>query len=690
MSHYRIAVQAPMKGALTYSADQIDFVPQRGQWVRVPLGSRLTLGLCLGPLQSPVQSKVQNPPAPVKRSFEIKSIAAAEIEYPPLSEELVQWIEWISEYYFYPIGLVVSTFIPPLRKNVNSKTRKSPVIPTVERQDPPKLTQEQSKAVHDIAKFDSFSTHLLFGVTGSGKTEIYLRLLEKILAENKTGLVLVPEISLTPQLIYRFAQRFGDKIATLHSHLTEREKTNQWWDMVEGRKQILIGARSALFCPVPNLGLIIVDEEHEASFKQDEKLKYHGRDAAVMLAKLKNIPIVLGSATPSLETWKNALDKKYHLHRLYQRVENRALPEYKIIDLRLKNDPPAPGIEKVDIPPLPFWMSKELYLGLQASVKKNEQAALFLNRRGQAQLVLCESCGFTMECPNCDISLTLHSSSHLVCHYCDYHENLKKICPDCKEGELKPIGVGTELIESDLQKLFPVSRIARADRDEIQSRNDLESLIERMEKREIDFLIGTQMMAKGLDFPHLNLVAFVLADIGFNLPDFRATERSFQLVTQMSGRAGRHVKLGDTPGQVVLQTYNPDHESIVYSQSGNFEAFAEAELASRKSLLYPPFGKLISLRIQGSHLNEVQKTTSSLNVRAQHLREKIQAYKEVELLGPAEAPLFKLRGLFRYHFLLKGPSSQALHQFVIQLLGDEKWIATKTRILTDVDPISLL
>ncbi len=682
MSFYKIAVQAPMKGALTYSAEKIDFIPQRGQWLRVPLGSRLTLGLCLGPA-TPANAETN-------QKFEIKSIESAETEYGPLTEDLVQWIEWISEYYLYPVGLVASTFIPPLRKNINSKTRKSPVIPTVERVNPPQLTKEQSQAVEDIAKFNSFSAHLLFGVTGSGKTEVYLRLLEKILAENKTGLVLVPEISLTPQLIFRFAQRFGDKIATLHSHLTEREKTNQWWDMVEGRKQILIGARSALFCPIPNLGLIIVDEEHEPSFKQDEKLKYHGRDAAVMLAKLKNIPIVLGSATPSLETWKNALEKKYHLHRLSQRVENRALPEYKIIDLRLKHEAQDPELKKIETPPLPFWMSKELYIGLDQSLKKNEQAALFLNRRGQAQLVLCEACGFTMECPNCDISLTLHSSNHLVCHYCDYHENLKKVCPDCKEGELKPVGVGTELIETDLQNLFPTSRIARADRDEIQSRNDLESLIEQMEKREIDFLIGTQMMAKGLDFPHLNLVAFVLADIGFNLPDFRATERSFQLVTQMSGRAGRHVKLGDTPGQVILQTYNPEHESIVYSQMGSFEAFAEAELKSRKSLLYPPFGKLISLRIQGSQLKDVQKSTETLAARAQQLRDKFESYKSIELLGPAEAPLFKLRGLFRYHFLLKGPSSQALHQFVQQLLGDEKWVSQKTRILTDVDPISLL
>lgn len=681
MKYFLVAVQAPFREALTYSNENLDFVPHRGQWLNVPLGKRLCLGLCLGECEKPSQQE-----------YEIKSITSLDAEYPALSEPETKWVEWVSDYYLYPVGLVASTFIPPLKKNPDSKTRKSPVVPILEQKKGPVLNPAQKAAVENIQKFPDFSTHLLFGVTGSGKTEVYMNLLEKQLAEGKKGLILVPEISLTPQLIYRFAERFGDQIAALHSQLTEREKTNQWWDMVEGRKKILIGARSALFCPVPDLGLIIVDEEHEPSYKQDEKLKYHGRDAAIVLAKLKNIPIVLGSATPSLETWKNATENKYHLHRMDQRVENRSLPEYKIIDLRELKSKDVALTPKDDRVPrdLPFWMSADLYLATCERLEKNEQVAFFLNRRGQSQMVLCESCGHTIECPNCDISLTLHSTHHLICHYCDYHENLKRICPDCHEGELKPVGVGTELIETDLQRLFPTARLGRADRDEIQSRDDLESLIERMEKREIDILIGTQMMSKGLDFPGLNLVAFVLADIGFNLPDFRATERSFQLITQMSGRAGRHVKPGEQPGQVIVQAYNPEHESLVYSQTANFEGFAEAELSTRKVLNYPPYGKLVSIRVQAPQLQEAQKTSQILSNRATQLKSKFEIYKQIEVLGPAEAPMFKLRNQFRYHFLIKSSSSTLVHQFIKQLLGDESWVLTKARLVVDVDPLSLM
>lgn len=318
------------------------------------------------------------------------------------------------------------------------------------------LTPEQKNAFESIAKFNGFSTHLVFGVTGSGKTEVYLRLLDKVLKEGKRGIVLVPEISLTPQLIQRFARRFGDKIAALHSQLTDRERTNQWWDVVEGRKSILIGARSALFCPVPDLGIIIVDEEHEPSYKQDEKLKYNGRDAAVMMGKLMNCPVVLGSATPSLETWKNAQEGKYHLHVLKNRVANRALPDIEVIDLRQQkadDDQQKLIIEKYSH--LPYWMSPQLYERMREVQERGDQSALFLNRRGIAQMVVCPACGHTRECPNCDIALTLHAGSHLVCHYCDYHEQMKKKCPDCKEGEVEAIGLGTELLESDLTRLFP-------------------------------------------------------------------------------------------------------------------------------------------------------------------------------------------------------------------------------------------
>lgn len=679
MSHdqlWRVAVDAPLPEALTYKYHE---PLQRGQLVNVPLGRRTAKGLVLGPAEK-------------LPDFEIKSIDSIDTEYACLSEPFVKWLEWLAQYYLHPVGQVVQSAFPPLRKTEKQrKTKRAPVIPQLESDKALDLTEEQKNCFEAISQFTEFSTHLLFGVTGSGKTEVYLRLLDKVLKSGKKGLVLVPEISLTPQLIQRFARRFGDKIATIHSQLTDREKTNQWWDIVEGRKSILIGARSALFCPIADLGLIIVDEEHEPSFKQDEKLKYNGRDAAVMMGKLMNCPVVLGSATPSLESWKNAVDGKYHLHKLLNRVANRSMPDIEVIDLRKqKSDSEEQKNIIENYAHLPFWLSSTLYERMAEVLERGEQTALFLNRRGVAQMVVCPACGHTRECPNCDISLTLHAHSHLICHYCDYHENFKTKCSDCSEGELKAVGLGTELLEVDLARLFPNKKIARADRDEIQNRFHLEDLIERMEKSEIDILVGTQMIAKGLDFPNLKLVGLVLADVGFNLPDFRATERSFQLITQMSGRSGRHIKEGESPGQVIIQTFNAEHESIQFARNHDFEGFAQQELDIRSQLNYPPTGRLVSFRIQGIHLSKVEETAGLLARRARALKTQFPQYQAVEVLGPAEAALSKLRGQFRFHLLIKAPPNSAVNTFARQLLGNQDWIPSGVRILIDVDPMSLL
>lgn len=672
---WRVAVEAPLTEALTYSSSE---PLHRGQRVLVPLARRKVYGVVLGPSPAP--------------EFETKDIVEIDAEYSPLPEHFVQWLEWMAQYYIHPIGQVFQSAFPPLAKKVKErKSSRPPVIPQLESDTALNLTIEQQTTYESIAKCTEFSTHLVFGVTGSGKTEIYLRLLEDVLKSGKRGLVLVPEISLTPQLIQRFARRFGDRIAAMHSQLTEREKTNQWWEMVAGSKSILIGARSALFCPFEDIGLIIVDEEHEPSFKQDEKLKYNGRDAAVMLGKMLNCPVVLGSATPSLESWKNAIDGKYHLHTLRNRVANRSLPEIEVIDLRQqRSDSEEQTRIKEKFSHLPFWLSPTLYERMIEVLDNKEQVALFLNRRGIAQMVVCPACGHTRECPNCDISLTLHAHSHLICHYCDYHENFKSKCPDCNEGELTAMGLGTELIEYDLARLFPEKKLARADRDEIQSRTDLEELIQNMESGEIDILIGTQMIAKGLDFPKLKLVGLVLADVGFNLPDFRATERSFQLITQMSGRAGRHVAAGEKPGRVVIQTYNTQHDSILFAQQHDFEGFAQSEINFRQQLNYPPCGKLVSFRIQGTHMNRVEETADTLARRAYALKSQYPQYQNIEVLGPAQAPLAKLRGQFRYHLLIKSPQPQGVNAFVRQLLGNQEWVQNSTKILVDIDPMSLL
>ncbi len=680
---WRVAVDAPLPEALTYTqAPELSSL-HRGQLVTVPLGkgNRATKGLVLGPCTTTAPSEAT-----------LKAITACDPDYPTLPEHFIKWLEWLSSYYIHPVGKVAQLAYPPLRRQEKArKSKRAPVIPLEQMDAPPMMTDEQAQCYNAISQFSNFSSHLVFGVTGSGKTEIYLRLLEKILKEGKTGIVLVPEISLTPQLIQRFARRFGDKIAAIHSQLTDRERTNQWWDLIEGRKSILIGARSALFCPLPNVGMIIVDEEHEPSYKQDEKLKYHGRDAAVMLAKFLDCPIVLGSATPSLESWKNALDRKYHLHELKCRVANRALPTMTVVDLReQKSSEETQQRIKEKYPDLPFWLSPPLYEKMQEILKNKDQVALFLNRRGVAQMIICPACGHTRECPNCDINLTLHAHSHLVCHYCDYHENLKDKCPDCKEGHLEAVGLGTELLEKDLAKLFPEHKISRADRDEIQNRSELEALISEMESGEIDILVGTQMIAKGLDFPKLKLVGLVLADVGFNLPDFRATERSFQLITQMSGRSGRHVREGEDPGAVIIQTFNPEHESLLFAQNHDFVGFAAHELNTRAQLNYPPTGRLLGFRIQGRHLGAVEDAARLLSKRAQSLKTQFPQYQKIEILGPAEAPLAKLRGQFRFHLLIKGNQASAINSFARQTMSDEQWVPSGIRILIDVDPINLL
>lgn len=666
---WQVAVEAPLYEALTY-AQPDSLVIERGQCVKVPIGKRQVNGVVL---------KADNSTA--TREFAIKNITDIVPDYPKIPEKNLTWLEWLAKYYHYPVGQVLSLAWPPLKRQTKArKSQRPPVVPQLDSDQALKLTPEQDQAFQNISKFRSFSSHLLFGVTGSGKTEVYLQLLEDTLKQGKRGLVLVPEISLTPQLVHRFASRFGDQIAVLHSQLTDRERTNQWYEMIDKEKKILIGARSALFCPVDDWGLIIVDEEHEASFKQDEKLKYHARDAAIMLAKICDCPILLGSATPSLESWSHAQSGKYHLHTMNHRVEQRSLPELNVVDLKVEKKSPT----------RPDWMSEILFQELSLALENQEQTALFLNRRGMAQVVMCRSCGYTADCPNCDISLTLHARHHMVCHYCDYHENYKLECPSCKEGELSAIGLGTEKMEEDLKNFFPEARIARADRDEIQSRLDMEELIQKMENFEVDILIGTQMIAKGLDFPKLNLVGLVLADIGFNLPDFRSTERSFQLITQVSGRAGRHVKVGERPGRVIIQTYNPDHPSLQYAIKKNYEEFAKYELENRQALMYPPFGRLIAFRMQSNDSQKAREVSQLLAQRCHQLKQKFTQYSDIEILGPAEAAIAKLRGQYRYHLLLKGQNSQQTSAFCQQVLANQEWLPSGCKLSIDVDPVNLL
>jgi len=680
-SLWSVAVDAPLPEPLTYNAtSEQEPLLAPGTKVTVPLGRRNVDGVILGSLGSPDKLNEATNQTTAAPKFKIKDILEVDQSYSPVPKIYLEWSQWLSQYYLHPIGEVTQTLFPPLKKgNPKRKSKKAPVLPEVGELAPvPTLMAEQESIVKKISAAEGFQVHLLFGVTGSGKTEVYLEVLEKTLALGKSGLVLVPEISLTPQLIQRFSKRFGQKIAVLHSHLTEREKTDQWWSIVSKEKSILIGARSALFCPMENLGLIIIDEEHEPSFKQEEKLKYHARDAAVVLASKMNCPVILGSATPSLETWQNAQSGRYHLHRLKQRYREVPLPTIQVVDLR--EAPKCPDAS---------WMSQILYTKIRDTLERGRQAALFLNRRGTAPVVICQACGKVYECSNCDISLTLHHGKDLICHYCNYYESYSTTCRQCHERKVYPIGLGTEQVEKDLRLLFPNAVVARADRDEIQNREDLETLIREMEEGKTQILVGTQMIAKGLDFPKLDLVGFVFADVGFSIPDFRSVERSFQLLTQMSGRAGRHARNEEERGLVLLQTLNPEHPCLKHVLQADFVGLAEEELQARSELNLPPFGRLACVKISANELESCLTFSTHLRQRMLQLKDRPN-YQEIEVLGPSPAPIEKLRGKFRFHALIKGRENRTLHAYVQQLMGQGLVVPNKVRVSIDIDPLHLL
>lgn len=666
IKQWKVAVNAPLRDTFTYLADEnLNLSP--GDAVKVPFGpkNREVNGLIVELDQEPLSSE-----------FETKKILGFNEERPHLEEKQLKWLQWLSDYYVYPLGQIQQLVYPPLKKISNRKSRKEPIVPDVELINPPPLTNEQTKAVESV-KVGEKGTYLLHGVTGSGKTEVYIEIIEKVIKNNQTALVLVPEISLTPQLVRRFAERFKDQIAVIHSHLTDREKTDQWWSVIDGKKKLLIGARSALFCPLPNPGVIVVDEEHETSFKQEEKLKYNARDAAVVKGQLLNCPVILGSATPSLETWQNAQEGKYSLISMPNRVHERPLPTVEIINPRKDRD---------EHNELPYWLSDSLYKKLQANYEKGHQAALFLNRRGMAPNVQCYDCGFTYMCPNCDISLTLHGKHHMVCHYCGYHDRMSEECPDCKEGEPKAYGLGTEAVEKDIQELFPDAKVLRADRDEISSREAIEDMVAKMESKDVHFLVGTQMIAKGLDFKNLNLVGIVHADVAFNVPDFRASERSFQLCTQVSGRAGRH----STPGEVVIQTYKENHPSLVSAKNHDYQAFVASELEHRSFFHYPPFGKITAIRLSGMKEQEVIQEGQWIVQYIQGLIQEFDQLKDSQVLGPTPAPLSRIKNRYRYHILLKAKNHKVINFIANRAETFIKENCKKTKCLIDVDPYTLI
>ena len=547
---------------------------------------------------------------------------------------------------------------------------------------PPALTDEQAQVVAEIsgALSNGYSSYLLMGVTGSGKTEVYMQLVQKTLDLGSSALVLVPEISLISQTEKRFRMRFGDTIAVIHSGLTQGEKFDQWLRIAEKKVRIVIGARSAIFAPLENLGLVIVDEEHDASYKQENGLKYNARDLAVVRAKLSGAVCLLGSATPSLQSYHNTETGKFRELRLTKRVSDRPLPRIDLVDLKTYRD--YPGIRSFITPPLEEAMARTLY--------HKEQILLFLNRRGYANYPVCATCGETMKCVSCDVSLTLHQSKNAYrCHMCGYMIPSNSKCRVCNSSNIKNLGFGTERIEAAVKALFPEAAVARMDQDTTVRPGSMVRLLKDVKDRKTDILIGTQMIAKGHDFPGITLVGVICADQSLNFPDFRACERTFQLLAQVAGRAGR----GDKPGLVIMQTYNPDHFSILAAEKQDFREFYGKEIQFRQSLGYPPFSRMIQFRITGKNRLTAQEAAEATGLWIrQHIDRRQPFYNAVEILGPIEAPIFKMADHYRWQILLKSPVQQPLHTLARHLVLESGGTLKQegVRITTDIDPYYLM
>ncbi len=520
------------------------------------------------------------------------------------------------------------------------------------------LTSLQQKVV-DMVDLTKNDTYLLHGVTGSGKTEVYMELIEKVIEMGKTAIVLIPEISLTPQTVLRFRERFGSIIAIFHSGLSDSEKYDEYRKIKRENIKIVIGARSAIFVPLEKIGIIIIDEEHSTSYKQENMPRYDALDIAKWRGQYHNAPVILGSATPTLETYARALKGVYKLLVLDKRVNNRPLPSVLVIDM-FKN-------KKVS-----KFFSEPLYLKMQEVLEKGEQIILFLNKRGYASNVVCENCGKTFMCPNCEITLTYHKTSGMLrCHYCGYAEAKKDTCPSCGGASLTTSGSGTEQVEEELKTLFPDNKVIRMDFDTTTKKGSHEKIINDFKDHKYDILIGTQMIAKGLDFANVTLVGVINADNSLNIPDFRSSETTFALLNQVSGRSGR----GEKAGSVIIQTYNPDHYAIEYAKNNNYLGFFKEEMKNRKLLGYPPYYYLVLIRIKGEDYQVLSKEVSKI-------KEFLKSKLTLDILGPSLANPFRVNLIYRFNIIIKYKQEENLIDTLNELLNHYK---TNNKIKIDID-----
>lgn len=664
----QVVLGLPVDRPFTYSIpDSLRRLIRIGQRVEIPFGQRLKIGYVVGLTDR----------ASVRNVRPLKDIVEQE---PLLDRQMLQLTRKVAELYCACWGEVIEAAYP-----ANVRKRKRPISKVDRLAFSPErfklsrkeaefsLSPQQRHAINLIVKGIKRKRHavfLLHGITASGKTEVYLQAIAYVLNLGKSSIVLVPEISLTPQTVERFKSRFGERVAVMHSCLSARERASQWQMVRDGQARIVIGARSAVFAPVKDLGLIVVDEEHETTYKQqDASPRYHAREVACLRARLAKAIVILGSATPSLESFYNTRLGKIKLLSLPERVTRKKLPRVSIVDMRKEIKVRK---RRINI------LSKTLEVRLREVIDRGEQAILFLNRRGFSTFINCSKCGYVAKCKRCNVSLTYHyATKMLICHYCNWSIEPPRLCPQCNSNYLSYFGLGTEKVESELHRLFPNVRIARMDTDVTSKRDAHMKILNDFKERKIDILVGTQMIAKGLDFPRVSLVGVVSADTALNLPDFRSGERTFNLLTQVGGRAGR----GEIEGEVIIQTYVPEHYAIISSIKGDYQQFYQKEIRTRKELGLPPFSRLINLTLRAKNQKKVQEAAYDLCARL-----KRKETKDIQVLGPAPAIVSKIRGKFLWNVLFKGKDIQKLIRGLREVLRDfRRYKGVKLTI--DVDPI---
>jgi primosomal protein N' (replication factor Y) len=648
------------------STQKLSFLKNlRGKLVEIPLRNKIKRGIIF-------TMHDKQPP------YKTKPIQGILENAPHLTETQLKLLEYISNYYLCPLYKTLKLFIPSTffqRKKITLPEPQQITLPSSFQ--PFDLSDEQINALESINK-TPHQTILLHGITGSGKTEIYRRLTEEIIKNDQQILILIPEISLTPQTAHNFEKQFGNNIAIIHSQLSAKKKQNHWLSIQNGYTKIIIGSRSAIFAPFQNLGMIVIDEEHEDSYKQEQAPRYDVINLAQKIIEILKIKIILGSATPSLESYFKAKEQKYELIELKERVQKNQptrLPEVTLVDLREE-------IKKHNFSIFSELLSEKIRQKLAAK----EQIILFLNRRGAASAVICRECGHVTKCPHCDIALTYHRKIHLenktydterlICHHCGKIFKTPVNCSNCKSHYIKYVGIGTQKIEEEAKKYFPEARILRADRDTIKKEDDFKTIFQSFKNHEADILIGTQMIAKGLHLPKVNLVGVILADTGLTIPDFRSSEKTFQLLTQVAGRAGRE----SLQGEVIIQTYMPEHYAIQAAQTHNYEKFYQQELLIRNEHNFPPYKKLIKFTIADSDKEKAYYKSQALFKTFQDFLQKQQEQELLEInLYPALIP--KLKNLYRWHILLTGANPREFIENFPFLWSE------KNDIKIDVDPI---